>query len=215
MLARRQRGDKSQQGTTMLEVLVTIVILAIGLLGLAGMQSKMYGAEMESYQRAQAVVLLNDMVDRINANRDVAVDYTHLANLLGTGDNTYGTATDQPADCATKTTPGDPTTGLPYPTGVLRDLCEWSNALKGAAESSGTSKVGAMIGAVGCITQTQAANPAAGVCTPGVYLVSVAWQGVNATSIPAVTCGQGLFGSDDRFRRVISTRVSIGLPSCQ
>ncbi|MHB8668788.1 MAG: type IV pilus modification protein PilV [Burkholderiales bacterium] len=204
----------------MLEVLVTIVILAFGMLGLAGMQSKMYSAEMESYQRAQALVLLNDMVDRINANRYVAANYTHLTNTLGhygplplQEDTIYGTATDQ--DCPTKTTPTDPVTGLPYPLGVLRDLCEWSNALKGAAETSGTAKVGGMVGAVGCITQIQAQNTAAGVCTPGIYLVSVAWQGVNATTVPAASCGQGLFGSDDRLRRVISARVSIGLPSCQ
>ena len=206
MLAHRQRRSESQQGTTMLEVLVTIVILAFGMLGLAGMQSKMYGAEMESYQRAQALVLLNDMVDRINANRNAAASYIPT-NLLGTGDILYGTASDQPSDCAAKAAPV-------LPTGVLWDLCEWSNALKGAAETSATStKVGGMVGAVGCITQVQAPI-GAGVCTPGTYLVSVAWQGVNATSIPVATCGQGLFGSDDRLRRVISARVSIGLPKC-
>ncbi|HEY0563491.1 MAG TPA: prepilin-type N-terminal cleavage/methylation domain-containing protein, partial [Methylophilus sp.] len=50
-----------QQGSTLLEVLITIVILAIGLLGLAGLQSRLHVSEMESYQRAQALVLLNDM----------------------------------------------------------------------------------------------------------------------------------------------------------
>ncbi|MFH1603933.1 MAG: prepilin-type N-terminal cleavage/methylation domain-containing protein, partial [Pseudomonadota bacterium] len=49
MLAQDQHRD--QRGTTMLEVLVTIVILAFGMLGLAGMQSKIFTAEMESYQR--------------------------------------------------------------------------------------------------------------------------------------------------------------------
>jgi type IV pilus assembly protein PilV len=185
----------------MLEVLVTIVILAFGMLGLAGMQSKIFIAEMESYQRAQAVVLMNDIVERINANRNAAVSYvlsstTHL-----------GTLDSQPADCST------------VAAGVARDQCEWSNALKGAAETSGTAKVGGMIGAVGCITQVQAQNAAAGVCKPGIYLVSVAWQGLNATSSPSATCGKDLepqlFGSDDRYRRVVSARVSIGLPTCQ
>jgi type IV pilus assembly protein PilV len=191
----------------MLEVLVTIVILAFGMLGLAGMQSKIFTAEMESYQRAQAVVLMNDIVERINANRNVAANYIPTT-ALGTGDATYGTTTAQPGDCPAKTTPV-------LPVGVLRDLCEWSNALKGAAETSGAGKVGGMIGAVGCIAQVQARDATTGVCKPGIYLVSVAWQGLNATTSPSATCGQNLFGSDDRYRRAFSARVSIGLPFCQ
>lgn len=181
----------------MLEVLVTIVILAFGMLGLAGLQSKIFSAEMESYQRGQAVVLMNDMVERINANRNAAATYVLGANTLGTGDA-------QPADCSA------------LATGLARDKCEWSNALKGAAEtSSGGTKVGGMIGALGCITLIQAQDATAGVCKPGIYLVSVSWQGLNPTSIPSATCGQGTYGGDDRLRRTISARVSIGLPSCQ
>ena len=182
----------------MLEVLVTIVILAFGMLGLAGLQSKIFTAEMESYQRAQAVVLMNSMVERINANRGAGVPATYVlaaGTSLGTGDT-------QPADCS----------GVAV--GVARDQCEWSNALKGAAETSGGNKVGGAIGARGCVTQVQAENAATGVCTPGIYLVTVAWQGLSATSVPSATCGQNAFGSDDRFRRALSTRVSIGLPAC-
>lgn len=182
----------------MLEVLVTIVILAFGMLGLAGLQSKIFTAEMESYQRGQAVVLMNDMVERVNANRNAAATY-----VLGTG-VTLGTGDTQPADCSATAA------------GLARDQCEWSNALKGAAEtSSGAANVGGAIGALGCITLIQAQDAAVGVCKPGVYLVTVAWQGLNATSSPGTTCGQGGFGSDDRYRRAVSARVSIGLPSCQ
>jgi type IV pilus assembly protein PilV len=154
---------------------------------------------MESYQRGQAVVLLNSMVERINANRDLPSNFGAAyvtANPLGTDDA-------QPADC----------TGTAM--GVARDKCEWSNALKGAAETSGTTRVGAMVGARGCVTEVQARNTTPGVCAPGIYLVTVTWQGLNPTSIPSATCGQGLFGSDDRLRRAISARVSIGLPTCQ
>lgn len=195
MLADRQMRIAAEQGTTMLEVLVTIVILAFGMLGLAGLQSKIFTSEMESYQRAQAVVLMNSMVERINANRGGAASYVS-GSALGTGDA-------QPADCS----------GTAI--GVARDKCEWSNALKGAAETSGSNKVGAMIGARGCVTLIQAEDPALGVCTPGIYLVTVAWQGLNATTIPSATCGQNAYGSDDRYRRALSTRVVIGLPSCQ
>ena len=57
------------EGVTMLEVLVAIFILTLGLLGTAAMQSQMQATQVEAYQRAQAIVLLQDMVDRVNANR--------------------------------------------------------------------------------------------------------------------------------------------------
>ncbi|MGE5027346.1 MAG: prepilin-type N-terminal cleavage/methylation domain-containing protein, partial [Betaproteobacteria bacterium] len=47
-------------GFSMIEILVTLVILLIGLLGLAGLITRSQQAEMESYQRAQALILLQD-----------------------------------------------------------------------------------------------------------------------------------------------------------
>ena len=176
----------------MIEVLVTMVILAFGLLGLVGMQAKVQLAEVESYQRAQAVVLLNDMVDRINANRAVADNYV--------SGSVFGTGFTDPSPCPTAAGPG-------------RDQCEWSIALKGAAEKKSTVNLGAMAGARGCIERIQTPNPAAGVCTPGIYLVTVAWQGLTATAAPSATCGSGSYGGT-ALRRAISARVVIGMPEC-
>ena len=198
MLDGRTTRKAPQQGTTLLEVLITIIILAFGLLGLAGLQSKVTLAEMGSYQRGQAVLLLNDMISRINANPDQALLGAYVSGTtFGTGDTT------QPASCAT------------LATRAARDQCEWSKELQGAAETSGGgSQVGAMVGARGCITLVQASNPATGICTPGTYQVAVAWQGLSLTAAPHATCGQGLYG-DERNRRVIATNVTIGLPNCQ
>ncbi len=196
MLANLSLRRMRQQGATLLEVLVTIIVLAVGLLGLAGLQSKLTLVEMESYQRSQALTLMNDMVDRINTNRSDAANYVSTI--------TFGTAdTSQPTACGSVSSFAG------------RDQCEWSKILQGAAETKSGSKIGAMDGARGCITQIQAQNPAAGVCTPGIYRVALAWQGLHTTSAPAVTCGQGSFGSDDRYRRVLSTNITIGLPSCE
>jgi type IV pilus assembly protein PilV len=186
-----------QRGTTLLEVLVTMLILAFGMLGLAGLQAKMHLAEMEAYQRAQAVVLLSDMVERINANRANAAGYvTGTASPLGTGDT-------QAASC----------TGTAF--GVARDQCEWSNALKGAAEKTGSTSIGAMIGARGCVEQLQAPNLAVGVCRPGVYRVTVVWQGLNATATPSLACASASsYGSITALRRAIGANVTIGLTTC-
>jgi len=184
---------KTQQGVTLIESLVSILILAIGLLGLAGLQGKLTLAEAESYQRAQALLLLSDMAERISANRPNAGDYQVSSLGTGTAD----------ADCTAIAARAD------------RDLCEWNLLLKGAAEKKSGSKVGAMIDARGCITRTQAPDPTPAVCIPGIYKITVVWQGIHQTVAPAasVTCGEGLYG-DETTRRAISTQVQIGLPNC-
>jgi type IV pilus assembly protein PilV len=178
----RRRAAWRSRGVTMLEVLVTLLILTFGLLGVAGMQAQMQNAEVEAYQRAQAIVLLQDMVNRINANRKNAANYVTAAPL--------GTAST--IDCAAPITVAH------------KDQCEWNSALLGAAETSGGTQLGAMNGARGCIS-----NPV--VTMPRQVIVAVAWQGVSPTTAPGSTdCAQGEYGADDRFRRAIIAGITIG-----
>ena len=102
----------------MIEVLVSIAILAFGLLGLAAFQLRSQAAEFESFQRAQALELLRDMASRMQANRANAAGYVGTA--LGTG----------VADCTG-------TVGT-----VAFDRCEWNAMLKGSSEQTGSSKGG-------------------------------------------------------------------------
>ena len=55
-------------GLSLVEVLVTVVILAFGLLGIAALQAKVQVGSIEAYQRAQAIVLVDDMRARILGN---------------------------------------------------------------------------------------------------------------------------------------------------
>ena len=148
---------------------------------------------IESYQRAQAVILLDDMSSRVRGNPDNVASYE--STNIGTGDT-------QPADCSA------------LGAGAARDVCEWSNLLKGAAETDSNTKVGAMIGARGCITLLQAADRTAGVCKPGIVQVAVAWQGLHATQAPSLDCGKNQFG-DENYRRLISAQVLIPLLDCK
>lgn len=191
MLTKRSQIAFREAGVSMIEVLITAVILAFGLLGLATLQAKIHVSEMESYQRAQAVVLVNDMVERISANRNNAASYVS-GNSIGTGDA-------QPTSCSA------------VAVGVNRDTCEWSNALKGAAEKSSGNNVGAMIGAHGCITQIQAPDPTAGICAAGIYQITVTWQGLNATVAPSSVCPNDVAAAT---LRSLSSAVAIGLPTC-
>jgi len=163
----------------LLEVLISIVILAFGLLGLAGLQLKVQSSETESYQRAQAILLTQEMANMLSANRANAASYV-TGTPLGTGDG-------EPSSC----------TAL---TGVQLDQCTWSNQLKGASETNAGTNVGAMANAVGCIESLGG--------SPSVYRVTVAWQGMTQLSAPALTCGLNLYGNDGN-RRAIASLITI------
>ncbi len=181
MKRRTSTATGREAGTTLIEVLVAIVIVVFGLLGLAGLQSRVNLAEVEAFQRAQAVVLLQDMVSRIEANRRNAVNYTTGAPL-GTGQGLM--------DCSTLT-------------GAALDKCEWNNELLGAAEVLDGNEVGAMLGARGCVTQTVLSMPRE-------FLVSVVWQGNTATVSPGGTsCGVDEY-TNDKTRRAVTATVKIG-----
>lgn len=192
MKNRPLNASPRQHGMALIEVLVTLVILLVGLLGLAGLSMHAQRSEMESYQRVQALVLLQDMVGRINANRKVAPCYAITTNttngtpFLGTG--YAGTPT-----CTTGTAEQNAI--------AIQDMQGWNNLLLGAAEKTGgTANVGAMLGARGCISYD---------ATASVYTVSVAWQGVGTSFAPTgQNCGKNLYGSEGQ-RRVATMTLRI------
>lgn len=179
----------------MIEVLVTLVIVSFGLLGLAGLQARLQTSEMESYQRSQALMLLNDMANRIATNRGSAAAYAVGAGVdspLGAG-----------MTCPTATS-----------TMVQTDLREWCNALQGAGEilgGTGGTSVGAMIGGRGCVEDLG----------NGEYFITVAWQGLTPISAPptSVACGLNSYNTSgsscvgDLCRRTVTTLVRITIVS--
>ena len=179
-----------QRGVTMIEVLVTMVIIAFGLLGMAGLQVRLQMSEMESYQRSQALLLLNDMANRIATNRNSAASYvTTAANPLGGVMNC-------PAAVATV---------------AQRDLKEWCEALQGAGETTSSggvvSKIGTLVGGRGCVELVGSD-----------YLVTVVWQGNTPLAAPpaSVACGANNYNgaagtpcANDLCRRPVTTLVRI------
>lgn len=201
----------SQSGVGMIEVLVSLVILMVGLLGLAGLMMHSQSSEMESYQRVQALILLQDMAGRLNANRNVASCY-NITTAFADGTPYVGEGTTATA-CGTGTTE--------QKAQYLKDMDSWREALKGAGETSGGSKVGAMIGARGCISYNGATanlvkdKNGVDIAGTGVYTIAVSWQGISNTfapaplSTPALSCGKGQYGSEN-LRRIVSLTIRIG-----
>jgi type IV pilus assembly protein PilV len=177
--------------------MVSLVILLFGLLGLAGMSTRANLAEMESYQRIKAVQALQDMADRLNANRKVANCYSNGATGLRVSESS-------PA------LPSCVDGNAQQQAQVAADLAAWSALLRGESETQSGAKIGAMIGAVGCVTLEDA--------TDRVYMIAIAWQGLAKTAAPrkadgtAFPCGDGAFG-DEKLHRVVTTKVRIGVLS--
>jgi type IV pilus assembly protein PilV len=177
------------QGFTLIEVLVALVIVLVGVLGAAGLTVKTVQQEAESYQRVQALALLQEMVDRISANRQVAACYANGGSgwVLGSGASatllcSSGTSAQQAQ--------------------AIADLTQWDSHLKGTAEQGGSINVGAVIGARGCISLISA--------TDQTYRITVAWQGLAPTVAPVSSCGQGSYGSNDALRRTVNAVIRIG-----
>lgn len=111
MLSNDQTIRSRTAGFSLLEVMITILIVSVGLLGLAGLHSRALIAETEAKGRGEALALLQDVAQRMEANAFGAK--AAIASAL-TLDNV----------------------GLDYACGtgtqLEADLCEWDASIKNA-----------------------------------------------------------------------------------
>ena len=106
-----------QQGFSLFEVLIAIVITAIGLLGLAVLQTTGLQNNQTAYHASQATVLAYDMADRMRANPESVNNYLSTYMTLA-----QATAAGVQEGCGT-------TTGCTTAQMAQNDLLEWNAAL--------------------------------------------------------------------------------------
>ncbi len=117
---------ETQRGFSLIEVMVAMVIFAVGLLGLAGMQLAGTNSTAIADMRTSAIVLADDMADRIRTN------YQGVAS--GAYNNITTAAISTPDNCTLKT--------CDEPTMAAVDAYEWNQELSDALPSGrGTVKV--------------------------------------------------------------------------
>lgn len=66
---------RQQRGFNLIEVLVALVVLSLGLLGIAGLQISSVRNTQGSYYRSLATVFMNDLAERVYANTPGVLSY--------------------------------------------------------------------------------------------------------------------------------------------
>jgi type IV pilus assembly protein PilV len=137
---------KTQHGFSLLEVLIALLVLSIGLLGLAALQAVSLKANHSAYTRTQAIYLAYDIIDRIKANRNQALSGEYdlamnasppaasATNLADTDLNEWIT------DFVAVLLPGgDGSVDCTSTTGVCTVVVQWDESRLGGTASSGAA----------------------------------------------------------------------------
>ncbi|MBS3804596.1 MAG: type IV pilus modification protein PilV [Oleiphilaceae bacterium] len=81
--------DSHQKGFGMIEVLIAVLVLAIGLLGMAALQTNGIKMTTGALSRTQAVLLTEDIIERARANRQNLSSYSVSSSTPPTCDPPY------------------------------------------------------------------------------------------------------------------------------
>jgi type IV pilus assembly protein PilV len=71
----------------MIEVLVSLVVLSVGLLGLAGLQTTQLQVNQSAYYRSQITILASDLMDRMRANKQGVANGAYDSLIDGSNDD--------------------------------------------------------------------------------------------------------------------------------
>lgn len=151
-----------QSGFSMIEVLISIVIASIGLLGLAGMQVTGLKNNQSAYQNSQATVLAYDLADRMRDNDIELVDDTETITWYLTSFMTLTDANKQP-DCGV-------TSGCSIDLLAENDLYEWNAAL--AEALPGAVATITVMDEVTCLGEDPSAED-------NIYTITICWDDNN------------------------------------
>jgi type IV pilus assembly protein PilV len=186
----------------LIEVLVAVLVFAVGLLGLLGAQISAKKNAMEALQRSVATGLARDLLERMRSNPGQLTAY-QLDNVTPTSP--------APAAATTCARPAVATGGVfgCSPAELAdHDLDEWLQRLAGAAA---VATVGGEERPVAGLLEPRACVAVAS----GRVTVAIAWRGLEPMASAAESscgAGEGWYGPGDELRRVLVMQSWIGVP---
>jgi type IV pilus assembly protein PilV len=183
-----------QRGFSLIEVLVTMVIFSIGVLGVTGLTAFSKRASFESVQRSTASELAYTLFEEMRSN-SVALDAYLGLGTLGRG--SLGAAPAPTCDTAAA--------GCTAAEFAAHSVWQWEQMLDTGMESIGGAGTGGLVDPSACI-----AGPAGG--GTGDYTVTIVWRGVTELVDPALNdcgAGTGLYGAGNAFRRMVVIQTFI------
>lgn len=197
----------------MIEVLATVVILAIGLLGIAALQLMSKRSSFESVQRTAASALAMGILERMRANSTVLNSYAGTLETPITDIDITAYPITRTATCET----GDPCTSVQL---AVNDRWELEQRLDGRDVMTADNKpAGGLITPRACITSLVPAAQVNADGDPdrsGAYQVTIVWRGTSKLSNPkaANVCGSATGAYDDTagdnsFRRILVVNAFI------
>lgn len=179
-----------QSGMSLIEIMVAVVVVSIGLLGVARMEILAKQSNVEAIQRTTATQLAQQIIEKMRANPGQLPAY--VGQVLGAGTLTKPSPTCDSTTCTTAQL-------------AAWDLYQWDQALIGANEvnTKTSSKAGGLDSPRGCI---------AGPGGAGAYTIAIVWRGKTPMKNPtSTTCGNnlGLYGTNEEYRRVLVVNLYI------
>ena len=172
-----------QRGVGLVEVLIAVLVLTVGILGVAGLQITGKQALNDASQRSLATSLARDVIERMRSNASELESYETTV-----GGESISTA---PTSCSSATCTSSQL--------AARDLYEWEQLLDGANETvvigGDTTNTGGLVNPRACITHNA-----------GKVEVAIAWRGSsNQVNPSSSTCGESaaLYDTDNVRRRLL------------
>ena len=163
-------NNNRQLGFNLIEVMVTIVIISIGLLGVAALQMQSKHSNLIAAQRTLASHMVHDLLERMRSNSSQIDVYTP-------SDSDYillDPVSTSPIQACTSNSACD-STQL-----VTHDIWQWSNALHGGLNLIGNDSADSLLDAVACI-----GRPSGG--GTGNYTIAIAWRSTKAVDNPVIS----------------------------
>ena len=150
---------RRQRGVSIVEALVALVVLSVGMLGIANMYLESLRSNRTARARTVAIQLVNDMADRIRSNRGGLADYN----------NTQGNAPAAGKDCSkNECTPKEV---------AQYDLSQWYVAVTNVGAPATDVRSGLPKGADGSVPQIEVKYiPGTNPTDPGRYTVKALWK---------------------------------------